>query len=373
MSLSRGASSSSSGAVALGRAPSTALDSLAEQVRAVAAQPDAEGRLPDLGAAVELARRVGADASPGGPAGWRRPWEVLATLGAGDLTLARVVEPHLDALSILEQARASDLLTRDDVPGEGVWGVYAAEGGPARLRATREDGGGWRLDGSKPWCSLADRADRALVTAWVEEDQRGLFAIDLGEAGVRLGGGAPWVSRGLSQVRSTGLDLEGVAATAVGPPGWYLERPGFAWGGIGVAAVWYGATVALARRLRSASLARTPDQLALAHLGAVDAAVRRAGAVLHEAVEVTGSADLTPSAARRTALVVRQVVAGSAEEVLQRVGHALGPGPLANDEEHARRVADLTVYVRQQHAERDDAALGAAVLDDLPEGGWRWW
>ena len=101
--------------------------------------------------------------------------------------------------------------------------------------------------------------------------------------------------------------------------------------------------------------------------------MRRSAAVLAEAVEVTGSGELPPSAARRTALLARQVVAGSVEEVLQRVGHALGPGPLANDEEHARRVADLTVYVRQQHAERDDAALGAAVLEDQPEGGWRWW
>src|SRR6478672_568318 len=32
-------------------------------------------------------------------------WEVMASLGAVDLTVARVVEPHLDALSILREAR----------------------------------------------------------------------------------------------------------------------------------------------------------------------------------------------------------------------------------------------------------------------------
>ena len=31
--------------------------------------------------------------------------------------------------------------------------------------------------------------------------------------------------------------------------------------------------------------------------------------------------------------------------------------------EHAQRVADLTLYVRQHHAERDQAALGRLVLD----------
>ena len=178
----------SSGAVAIGRAPTAALDTLAEQVRSVARSEDEEGRRPDLAAALELARQVGADASAAGEDGWRRPWEVLATLGAGDLTVARVVEPHLDALSILEQAQASGLLTADDVSADGVWGVYAAEGGPARLRASRDDGGAWRLDGAKPWCSLADRADRALVTAWVDDDRRGLFAIDLGAPGVRAAG-----------------------------------------------------------------------------------------------------------------------------------------------------------------------------------------
>jgi hypothetical protein len=49
---------------------------------------------------------------------------------------------------------------------------------------------------------------------------------------------------------------------------------------------------------------------------------------------------------------------------LDRVGRALGPGPLAHDAEHAQRVADLTVYVRQSHAERDLAALGAALAED---------
>jgi len=40
---------------------------------------------------------------------------------------------------------------------------------------------------------------------------------------------------------------------------------------------------------------------------------------------------------------------------------ALGAGPLGHDEAHSRRVADLTVYLRQHHAERDFADLGAQV------------
>ena len=59
---------------------------------------------------------------------------------------------------------------------------------------------------------------------------------------------------------------------------------------------------------------------------------------------------------------VRGVVAGAVEDVVRRFGHALGPAPLAQNADHARRVADLQIYVRQHHAERDDAALGRELL-----------
>lgn len=49
---------------------------------------------------------------------------------------------------------------------------------------------------------------------------------------------------------------------------------------------------------------------------------------------------------------------------MDRTGRALGAGPLSHDEEHGRRVADLTVYLRQHHAERDLAALGGLVTGD---------
>ena len=52
--------------------------------------------------------------------------------------------------------------------------------------------------------------------------------------------------------------------------------------------------------------------------------------------------------------------------MLATAARALGPGPLAHDADHARHVADLEVYVRQHHGERDLAALGALLAADLP-------
>ena len=64
----------------------------------------------------------------------------------------------------------------------------------------------------------------------------------------------------------------------------------------------------------------------------------------------------------------RAVVADAVETTIAEAAHALGPLPLVADEAHARRVADLQVYVRQHHAERDLAKIGADVARG--DGAW---
>jgi hypothetical protein len=61
---------------------------------------------------------------------------------------------------------------------------------------------------------------------------------------------------------------------------------------------------------------------------------------------------------------VRGQVEALCRRVLDISGQAGGPQPLAFDEDHARRVADLGLYIRQHHAARDDAALGRLLLED---------
>lgn len=153
-----------------------------------------------------------------------------------------------------------------------------------------------------------------------------------------------------------------VPAVPVGAPGWYLSRPGFAHGGIGVAACWWGGALGVARALRRAAAARTPDQLAHWHLGRTDLDLFSARTCLDAAARQVDAGEADGDAGVLLAVRVRSIVAQAAEAVLGRVGHALGPAPLAFDEAHARRVADLTVYLRQHHAERDVARLGEQVL-----------
>lgn len=298
----------------------------------------------------------------------RTLWEALATLGSIDLSVARMLEPHLDATAILAEAKRAGLTSSGAavVPdgGQGSWGVFAAEGAGMRLVASRA-GDQIVLSGRKPWCSLAGSLSHALVTAWVDEKRRGLYAVSLTHPGVEVDDETDWVARGLREVPSVPVSFNDVPAVPVGDPGWYLERPGFAWGGIGVAAIWFGATVALARRVFAQARQRQLDQIGQSHLGAIDTALICARSVLADAAALADRGAADPAEVAIAALRCRRVAAETAETVLWRSDHALGPAPLALEEEHASRVADLRLYVRQEHAERDQAALGRALVTGL--------
>ena len=278
-----------------------------------------------------------------------RRWRFLAASAAEDLTTARILEAHLDAVAILAEARQT-------LPAGSTWGVFAAESGTVRLDA-RTASGRWVLEGTKPWCSLAGDLSHALVTAHTPSGRR-LFAVDLAagrESGaVEVEAGA-WHSRGLVEVPSGPVHLHRAPAEPVGEAGWYLRRPGFAHGGIGVAACWFGGAGGVARALRHGT---RDDQLARYHRGTVDLRLRSARLALEAAAVAVDAGAATGRAGEVLAAQTRAIVAEAAEDVLRIVGHALGPAPLTFDAAHAARVADLTVYLRQDHAERDVAALG---------------
>jgi len=309
----------------------------------------------DVAAGLEVARKYGtALPLPGGGATALR-WRLLAEVAGQDLTAGRILEAHSDALAILAEFGERE--------PDGVWGVFAAEAPAVRLDA-RTDNERMLLHGTKPWCSLAGHLDHALVTAHVGH-QRGLFAVDLHQSSVRVEPPFGWVARGLRNVPSGPVHFDATPARAIGGPGWYLARPGFAWGAIGVAACWYGGASALAAALRAAC-AKRGGELSALHVGTVEVLLHGAAASLLDASRQVDAGAATGAAGELLALRVRGTVAAAVERIIVQVGHALGPMPLAFDEEHARRVADLQLYVRQHHAERDLATLGRLVLDGGP-------
>jgi alkylation response protein AidB-like acyl-CoA dehydrogenase len=283
-------------------------------------------------------------------------WAVLSRLGGEDLSLARLAEGHADALAILAE------LGGPRPPAASRWGVWAAKPPGPPLDAV-QNGGRWRLAGTKQYCSGARVCTHVLVTAAAPDGER-LFALPTDDLTPIAG---TWPATGMSGSDTLDVSFPDVLAEPLGPPGAYLERPGFAHGGAGVAACWYGGARAIGRTLLDAARARDVGPHALAHLGTVDLALGTSRAALEGAARAIDSdpGDLKGEGPGR-ALRVRALVERSASEVITAVGRALGAGPLSRDEAHSRRVADLTVYLRQHHGERDLAALGALVAERIP-------
>lgn len=286
---------------------------------------------------------------------------VLQRAAAADVTAARVLEPHLDALAILHEAEV------EPPPGGATLGVFAAEAPGAVLRAQPDGDGGWIVDGVKPWCSLGARLTDALVTATIDGGERRMFLVSLRRPGVAAEDVA-WVARGLTDVESGPVRFDSVPAQPIGEAGWYLERPGFRWGAIGVAAAWWGGCLPLADAVIAKAGRPGAGPLAASRAGRLYRMLDAARAQLDAAAASIDASTTTADAAAVLAHTVRGTVADAVVETLAAVRDVLGPAALAFDEPLARRYADLDLYVSQYHRGPDDASLAG----HLPDGGPRW-
>jgi alkylation response protein AidB-like acyl-CoA dehydrogenase len=284
-------------------------------------------------------------------------WQGLAHLAEEDIVAARIAEAHSDAVAILHELGGKP-------PESGqLWGVWAAESADAVLTATNISGGAFTLSGTKVWCSGAGFCTHALVTARLDDGRWGLFAVAVVDPAVKA---LPttWWNAGMAGNDTRPVQFTNAHAVAVGDPGDYLNRPGFWHGAIGVAACWLGGARRVAEPLYRCAGGKSADAYALAHLGAVDAALAAGDAMLAAAA---AQIDTDPFDRANTGQLlarrVRGIVEHAADEAITRTGRALGPGPLCQDGRHAQRVADLSIYIRQSHAERDLAELGRLAGD----------
>jgi hypothetical protein len=282
-----------------------------------------------------------------------RRWRRLAEVAAEDLALAKLYESHTDAVAIIAELGAE---LGGDLPAGGRWAVWAAEPPQARLAMAR-DGDRLLLTGRKAWCSGAGLVSHALVTGWDGDGCPQLAAVRLDQPGITARD-TVWQAPGMSGVDTPDLIFDGVPGVAVGLPGEYLDRPGFWHGGCGIAACWYGGMLPLARAVL-AGARRLDEPHALAHLGAIDLALHSLRALL---VETAGWLDDHPrEPALEQALRLRGAADTTARLVLDHAGRALGAGPLCRDPAVARHFADLPIFIRQTHAERDLAVLAGAI------------
>jgi alkylation response protein AidB-like acyl-CoA dehydrogenase len=301
---------------------------------------DEWSRLPQPGAGATLER-----------------WQRFAAIARRDLSLARLAEGHADAVAILSE------LGDGRLPEGTCWGVWAAE--PGRLRAEPHPGG-WRLAGVKRWCSGSTGLDRALVTATAPDGPR-LFAVDT--ASVRPVHGS-WNPIGMLASGSDTIEFDTVVTRAaeVAGPDAYVNRPGFWMGAMGVAACWFGGALGVADLLeQSVSDTDVDDRPHVVNArGRVRSRLDGAAAALTAAAHWLDSRPRRPDEIRPLALSLRLLVDELARAVLEDVTVTGGSSALAFEPVHARRVVDLTVYLRQLDRHHAESELGAEIPTAWP-------
>jgi alkylation response protein AidB-like acyl-CoA dehydrogenase len=285
----------------------------------------------------------------------------LAEVSARDLSVGRLYEGHTDALAILAEAG------RAPHPGS-VYGVWAARS-PGEPTTATPTSTGWSLSGPKEFCSGVGILERALVTAEAPDGYR-LLEVDLTGVGITAVDGS-WPAVGMQGSASLTVVFDSAPVgedATVGGPGFYTGRPGFWFGGAGVAACWYGGARSLVDRLLD-GLPATPSDHKLIEVGR---AVAQVGAMRDALETAAGDIDADPhdasGRARYRTLEVRETVHRACTHVLAQVAEAGGARPLTHDGAQARRAADLYVYLSQHHGAADAAQLGRLALEE----GARW-
>ena len=117
-----------------------------------------------------------------------------------DLSLARIIEAHTDAVAILAESGRQAV--------RKLYGVWASDGPQSRLTATPLARSGWRLEGIKQYCGGASMVDAALVTV---HSAGGLLLLDvpMDTPGITILP-STWVSAALSDTVTGPVSFESV-------------------------------------------------------------------------------------------------------------------------------------------------------------------
>jgi alkylation response protein AidB-like acyl-CoA dehydrogenase len=343
-------------------------DALTAAVGMSAADRDRDGSFP--ASAFDALRGFGLIAHPplsGCEAA--KLFQILASVGRGDLSVGRIFEGHINALFLIQhfgtvgqRQRYAALASMGKL--FGVWNTDRP-GDALTLEGTR-------LRGKKTFASGVDGLSHAIVTA---SEPCGRVMIVVPVAGLPVDR-SWWRPLGMRASGSHIVDLTNVTIE----PEWilgghddYIKEPWFSGGAVRFAAVQVGgmhavldAAVTHLRRTK-----RTGDPYQKHHIGRIGIAVESGYAWLGRAAQFwleATAAGANPridagivSIANATRLGVESCALAVLEEAERCVGAAglMAPHPLE------RLVRDLRTYLRQPNPDGALAALGSVISDGL--------
>lgn len=307
--------------------------------------------------AKKMLSHINSDVPPSGAGQSSERLDFLIEVGRRDLSLARLIEGHMDATQILREAQRP-------INEYSLYAIWAAGGPTDTLQIVQNGVDRWssKLMGCKPFCSGSDIVDRALIYLYPNEQ---LVEVAIGSedaAKFCRFDSTGWQSPAFYETHTWSVIFDGLAlekADFIGGPRWYFDRPGFCCGAFAPAACWTGGAMALVDSMRHRTL---KDGHSKAHLGAMVAMLCNMRSMLNWAA---GQVDADPFNCSGqlfpAALVVRHQIERGCTEIIDRFGRTLGPRPYAFENDNARRIAELQLYIRQCHAERDLEELGVCL------------
>ena len=288
---------------------------------------------------------------------------VLRSLGAADLSIARLVEGHFNAVALVSRygtpAQASALAAAVAEGGlSGVWGAEDATG----LRA-EFDGRRWRLTGRKILASGAGFVTRPVVTARAETGQILLLPHLQRDDRADVSG---WTAQGMRSSATGSVDFSGLtldADQALGEPGDFMRQPHFSGGAWRFCAAQLGASERLVDLFREHLVARgrESDPYQLERVAHCVAATSSAAFWILEAArmlaEPTAAADIVAFVN-----LTRMVTERAALDVLETVHRGAGLNGFLRPHPIERISRDLSTYLRQPVPDLAMADAARAVL-----------
>ena len=347
---------------------------LGDHYDAVRAHPaESIARLADAG----LLRRFapvesGGDAFADASARHRAMLDALRRVGRGDLSVGRLFEGHVNALTLFDwyATAAQKSWLRGVLERGATFGVWATE--PAPGVALVETADGLSLQGAKSFASGAGGIGYAIVTVQPELGDRRLAIVAADDPARTDAGG--WRVRGMRASMSGVYDLTGYPIDGdalLGQPGDYDREPRFTSGAWRFTAVQLGGIEALLAETRAAmASAARADPLARAAFGHAVVATRTAGLWVREAATRAAREDADAAAFAR---MTRGVVERAGLDVMEHAARLIGTRSSFEGQRVDKIIRDLGLYLRQAGP---DQVRDAAVRDWIDHDCWgedRWW
>ena len=266
---------------------------------------------------------------------------LMLALGRGNLSVARLIEAHVNALLLImrfgdEPARAA---ASADAAAGHLFGLWVTDG----QRPLRADG--TRLTGDKGPCSGAGHCTRALVTA---ETPAGVHMAVIALAGSETVSPVTGM-QGMRAAANGVVTLDGlVIRNWIGTPGDYLAEPDFSCGAWRASAASAGAlsglVAALAQSLQRRGQADAPMQVA--RFG--EALVARDTALLWaDRLAAVAEHPGDPATQVATVNLGRLAVERACLDTIRLVQRSLGLGAFVAPNSVERIIRDLGTYLRQ--------------------------